>query len=75
MVDRYVSAEMRHDDDFGVPFTKEEGEVIYDAATNNGPWATMTQKSYDRFGKGKLGTGYGQKYVRQKNGQLHKVEG
>jgi hypothetical protein len=72
---RYYSAEVRVKDDFGVKFSMREGEVIYDAATIHGPWATMIQQSYDLYGKGKLGLGLGQKYVRQYNGELHKVEG
>lgn len=74
--ERYVSAERMAADDFGRRFTMKEGEVVYDAMTKHrGQWATMTQTSYKAHGAGKLGTGYGQKYVRQANGQLHKVEG
>ena len=77
---RYLSAENRTHDDFNDKFTMKPGEIVYDAATERpggypGPWATMTQSSYLMYGFGKLGTGYGQKYVRQTNGQLHKVEG
>lgn len=77
---RYLSAEKRHSDDFGDSFTQAVGEVVYDAATRgsngrHGPWATMTQRSYDMNGVGKLGTGFGQKYVRNEHGELHKVEG
>lgn len=74
MADRYLSAEKMSQDDFGEKFTNEPGEVIYDAATMNGAWATMTQKSYDLYARpGGLGLGKGQKYVRQENGELHKV--
>lgn len=77
---RYLSAEKLHQDDFGDTFTKQEGEVVYDAATRGrngrlGPWATMTQKSYNMNGGQRLGTGFGQKYVRNAAGELHKVEG
>lgn len=72
---RYLSAEKMSHDDFNVPFTKEEGEVVYDAATRSGPWATMTQESFDMHGLGRLGLGLGQKYVRNAAGELHKVEG
>lgn len=76
MADRYLSAEKMTADDFGIPFTGCEGEVVYDAATIHGPWATMTEISYQLYGKKQgLGTGKGQKYVRQANGELHKVEG
>lgn len=72
---RYISAEKLTEDDFGVPFTKAEGEVVYDARTKRGLWACMTQKSYDQHGTGKLGTGFGQKYVRNAEGHLVKSEG
>lgn len=74
---RYLSAEKMTADDFGVPFTNETGEVIYDAATvYGGSWATMTEASYRLHARQQgLGLGRGQKYVRQENGELHKVEG
>lgn len=77
---RYLSAEKMHNDDFGDRFTMQVGEVVYDAATKMtngrlGPWATMTEKSYKMNGYGKLGLGLGQKYVRNADGELHKVEG
>lgn len=71
---RYFSAERRHQDDFGDTFTKQEGEIVYDARTRSGPWATMTQRSFDMNSMGRLGTGFGQKYVRNAAGELHKVE-
>jgi len=75
MADRYLSAEKMSQDDFGVKFTNEPGEVIYDAATKQGPWATMTQASYDLHAAPHgLGLGKGQKYVRQQNGELHKED-
>lgn len=72
---RYVSAERMTHDDFGQPFTKKEGELVYDAKTKQGPWATMTEASYRLYSTGKLGLGHGQCYKRQANGQLHKIEG
>jgi len=72
---RYVSAEALNTDDFGDKFTHKVGEVVYDAKTRHGPWATMTQRSFDMNGPKRLGTGFGQKYVRNELGQLHKVEG
>lgn len=75
MTNRYLSAEKMAKDDFGVPFTKEVGEVVYDAKTKMGPWATMTEKSYHQHGFGRLGLGWGQKYQRNSSGELHKVEG
>lgn len=72
---RYLSAEKMDKDDFGVPFTKEKGEVVYDAKTKGGPWAMMTEKSFREHGFGRLGMGWGQRYERNKDGELHKVEG
>ena len=72
---RYLSAEDMTADDFGDRFTFAEGEIVYDAKTMQGPWATMTEKSFKVHGSGKLGLGLGQKYQRQANGQLHKIDG
>lgn len=74
-MERYVSAENLISDDFGVEFTKKEGELVYDAATIMGPWATMTHASFKKYGRGRLGTGNGQKYQRNAAGELHKVGG
>lgn len=71
---RYLSAERMKQDDFGQPFTNKEGELVYDAATKQGPWATMTHDSFLRHSRGKLGLGIGQRYKRQANGQLHKED-
>ena len=59
-------------DDFG----KEYNDVMYDARTYTGQWANMTESSW-RINRavGKLGTGYGQKYVKQADGRWLKVEG
>ena len=72
---RYVSAERMTHDDFGKPFTNKEGELVYDAKTAQGPWATMTHASFLMFGAGQLGLGFGQKYKRTAEGHLVKVEG
>lgn len=74
MPQRYLSAEALDVDDFGVPFTHAVGEHVYDAKTHDGPWATMSQISFDVYGVG-LGLGVGQQYERQANGELHKVGG
>lgn len=72
---RYISAESKTEDDFGEKFTMKEGEVIYDAATKTfGRWAMMTQQSFDIYGHGKLGVGFGQKYVRDSRGFLLKED-
>ena len=72
---RYLSAEAMSKDDFDIPFTKQTGEVIYDAKTKFGPWATMTEASYRTYGVGVLGIGFGQKYIRDEQGHLNLVEG
>jgi hypothetical protein len=73
---RYLSAEKLMEDDFGQPFTHQEGEFVYDAATISGPWATMTEQSWKIFGASTvLGLGRGQKYRRDAEGKLWKVEG
>lgn len=72
---RYLSAEKMSKDDFDVPFTNEEGEIVYDAKTKMGPWATMTEMSWQFYGAGRLGQGFGQKYRRNAAGELHKIEG
>jgi hypothetical protein len=77
---RYLSAESMTADDFGIPFTMAEGEIVYDAMTKRpdgrgGPWATMTEASFRVHGMGRVGLGIGQKYQRQANGQLHKIAG
>jgi hypothetical protein len=75
MTTRYVSAEKLDKDDFGDPFTKKVGELVYDARTLSGVWATMTKKSFLLNTNGILGTGWGQVYERNEKGHLVKVEG
>ena len=58
-------------DDFGDTIKDE----IIDGATKLGPWALMTPKSWKIHGHGKLGTGLGQRYKKQKNGKWLKVQG
>ena len=73
---RYLSAEGLTHDDFGVAFTNETDELVYDAKTAEGPWATMTHESWlQHRATERLGTGLGQCYKRQANGHLIKVEG
>ncbi len=51
-------------------------DVLYDARTIYGPWAVMCQEHYKTFSLGKLGTGYGQKYIKQSSPiGFFKVEG
>jgi len=67
---KYWSGGINIKDDFGDPIK----EVFIDGATIHGPWAIMTPESHEMFGCG-LGTGKGQKYIKQSDGQWLKVEG
>jgi len=63
-------------DDFGDAYDLHEGGVMYDAKTRLGPWANMTQNSWEHHrASAALGLGMGQKYVRQADGRWLKVEG
>lgn len=48
-------------------------DYLFDAATRQGPWATMCSQCYVVYGRG-LGTGRGQKFERTPEGWV-KVEG
>jgi hypothetical protein len=48
---------------------------MIDGMTRMGPWANMSEQSFRRYGTGKLGPGFGQKYAKQENGKWLKVEG
>lgn len=77
---RYLSAENLDHDDFGDAFTHYPGEIVWDAKTQMGPWATMTEKSFNQHAhrvvrENGAGTGRGQKYVRTDFGHLIKKEG
>lgn len=39
--------------------------TFYDAATKSGPWAIMCRGCFEAVGEGRLGIGYGQKYVKK----------
>lgn len=47
-----------------------ETGTVYDAKIHNGQWAYMCERHWQEYGCGKLGVGFGQKYI---NGR--KVEG
>lgn len=62
-------------DDFGQPFTRTEGELLFDAPTAEGPWAVMTYRSWKLHRRSPdLGTGRGQKYA-YSNRKYHLLEG
>ncbi len=58
-------------DDFG---NSIEDEFV-DGKSKMGPWATFAPSSWELYGVGKLGTGYGQRYRKQADGEWLKVEG
>jgi hypothetical protein len=68
---KYWLGSLGEQDDFGVQYK----DVMIDGATRMGPWANMTEESFAVYGTGKLGLGFGQKYVKQENGKWLKVEG
>ncbi|QDP53518.1 MAG: hypothetical protein GOVbin4933_64 [Prokaryotic dsDNA virus sp.] len=39
------------------------GKIAYDAKTKYGGWCIMSERSWQEHGCGKLGTGFGQKYL------------
>ena len=67
----YWVGALSYDDDFGVPYEDE----MFDAPTRQGPWANMTRASWlEHRATDKLGSGHGQRYVREGRRWL-KVEG
>lgn len=70
---RYWLSPVGSTDDFGQPIS----DVIIDAKTAYGPWALMSPASFQLHGgtNGRLGLGYGQRYVRQSDGRFLCVEG
>lgn len=58
-------------DDFG----RRYKGVMYDAKTKYGPWANMTEESFNEHGCRMLGLGKGQKYEQQLDNRWLKVEG
>jgi hypothetical protein len=65
--------EARTHDDFSQVITNE----FIDGKMNGSitAWAIFTPKSWQRFGCGRLGMGYGQRYQKQEDGRFMKVEG
>lgn len=58
-------------DDFGDAYSN----VMIDGKTKRGPWANMTETSWQRHGIGKLGLGFGQRYEKQSDGKWLKILG
>ena len=59
-------------DDFGDTITTEfiDGRINRVAA-----WGLLTPRSWLHYGCGRLGPGYGQRYIKQQGGKFLKVEG
>jgi hypothetical protein len=68
---RYWTGYIPSNDDFGLPIY----DTFYDGKTSVGPWAFMSERSWRTYGIGQTGTGLGQKYAKQADGQWLKVEG
>jgi hypothetical protein len=68
---RYWMGDVSKEDDFGDRIADE----FIDGRTKEGPWAIMTPTTWKHKGVGRLGTGVGQRYKRQEDGQWLKVEG
>ncbi len=69
---KYWLGTLPEKDDFGDPYKG----VMIDGKTRMGPWANMTEASWAKYGIGRLGQGYGQKYVKEDaTGKWLKVEG
>jgi hypothetical protein len=66
----YWTGPIGPNDDFDAPI----GDTFIDGKTTIGPWGIMTPANHERLGVG-LGTGRGQKYVKQTDGRWLKVEG
>jgi hypothetical protein len=67
----YWTGHLESEDDFGDPIVDE----FIDGKTVFGPWAIMTPHTFKIKGVGQLGTGLGQRYVKQRDGKWLKVEG
>jgi len=68
---RYWLGNVPATDDFGQPI----GTEFIDGRSRQGPWGLFTPASWAIHGVGRLGTGYGQRYVQQDDGEFMKVEG
>lgn len=63
-------------DNFGHTITDEFIDGQCDPqGSYRGTWAIFSPYSWNRYGCGQFGTGYGQRYVRQDDGHFMKVEG
>lgn len=68
---RYWMSPVEEFDSFGRLI---DGEFIDGRVAGSLSWGIFTPDSWKHFGCGKLGTGYGQRYVRDAEGRWPKVE-
>lgn len=50
-------------------------KVFVDGATRMGPWANMCVSCFRSVGRGRFGTGFGQRYKQQGDGRWLKTDG
>lgn len=71
----YWYGDVEHCDLCRSPFSKESGTVMYDfKVTAAGMWGNGCENCFQREG-GRVGLGFGQKYVRQSDGRFLCTEG
>ena len=51
------------------------GSMMFNTTTRSGPWGYFCKSCYDENTFGRLGTGLGQRYVRQPDGKWLKTGG
>lgn len=69
---RYWASKVPVKDDFGDVI----GDEFIDGRANHGTaWGLFTPKSWHHYGCGRLGQGFGQRYVRDETDKFAKVEG
>ena len=69
---KYWIGDIGPGDDFGMPIHEE---FIDGSMKVGSKWAIMSPESWRLHGCGRLGTGSGQRYVKQADGRWLKVEG
>jgi hypothetical protein len=76
MAEVYWRTKIPEVDNFGYRITNEFIDGQCDPQGSfRGKWAIFSPYTWERYGCGKLGEGYGQRYLKQRDGQFMKVEG
>jgi hypothetical protein len=68
----YWTGDVPQKDDFGITISDE---FVDGRMRDRTQWAMFAPQSWRAMGVGALGTGFGQKYRKQRNGRWLKVEG